>query len=246
MSRSSSLSPDNILRFLQVRQDGASAMEISQGLHLANTERKHLFKMLSKLKKRNLIVEVAPGRYQLKSKKAAQAEAKSDRPDAQAPRTGLGGKGISGRLVLHQDGYGFVIPDEPIPNIEGDIFIPRHATEDAMHGDQVVVEISRRGFSSEGQRIEGRIVRVLNRAHPSVVGLFRYGPHGNVVLPYDTRIHHQVEIPPGQELTAALRKKLGFTSAEEGQKSRRLPRLKELDGAVVNAELVRYPRGGLA
>jgi len=247
MSRSSSLSPDNILRFLQVRQESVSAVEISQGLYLPKNERKHLFKMLSKLKKRNLIVEVAPGRYQLKSKKAAQAEAKSDRPDAQAPRTGLGGKGISGRLVLHQDGYGFVIPDEPIPNIEGDIFVPRHATEDAMHGDRVAVEVRRTGFSSEGQRIEGRIVRVLNRAHPSVVGLFRYGPHGNVVLPYDTRIHHQVEIPPGQELTAALRKKLGFATAEEATaRARRLPRLAELDGAVVNAELVRYPRGGLA
>src|SRR5262249_20956924 len=152
-----------------------------------------------------------------------------------------------GRLVLHQDGYGFVIPDEPIPNIEGDIFIPRHAAEDAMHGDHVVVEISRRGFSSQGQRIEGRIVRVLDRAHPSVVGLFRYGPHGNVVLPYDARIHHQVEIPPGQELTAALRKKLGFASSEEAaDRGRRLPRMKELDDAVVNAELVRYPRGGLA
>jgi ribonuclease R len=247
MSRSSSLSPDNILRFLQVRQESVSAVEISQGLYLPKNERKHLFKMLSKLKKRNLIVEVAPGKYQLKSKKAAQAEAKSDRPDAQAPRTGLGGKGISGRLVLHQDGYGFVIPDEPIPNIEGDVFIPRHATEDAMHGDRVAVEVRRTGFSSEGQRIEGRIVRVLNRAHPSVVGLFRYGPHGNVVLPYDTRIHHQVEIPPGQELTAALRKKLGFATAEEATaRARRLPRLEELDGAVVNAELVRYPRGGLA
>src|SRR5207244_11663346 len=99
----------------------------------------------------------------------------------------------------------------------------------------------------KGQRSEGLIVRVLSRADPSVVGLFRYGPHGNVVLQYDTRIHHQVEIPPGQELTAALRKKLGFAGAEEATtRGRRLPRLPELDGAVVNAELVRYPRGGLS
>src|SRR5262249_35119261 len=122
-----------------------------------------------------------------------------------------------------------------------------HATEDAMHGDHVLAEISKRGFSAAGQRIEGRIVRVLDRAHPSVVGLFRYGPNGNVVLPYDTRIHHQVEIPPGQELTPTLRKKLGLASAEEAaHRARRLSRLPELDGAVVNAELVRYPRGGLA
>jgi len=247
MSLSTSLSPDNILRFLQVRQDSVSAMEISQGLHLAKNERKALFKMLSKLKKRNLIVEVAPGKYRLKAKKTEPEERKGDRKEAQASRAGQAGKGISGRLVLHQDGYGFVIPEVPIANIEGDIFIPRHAVEDAMHGDRVAVEVRRTGFSAEGQRIEGRIVRVLNRAHPSVVGLFRYGPDGNVVLPYDTRIHHQVEIPPGQELTAALRKKLGFAAAEEATtRGRRLPRLPELDGAVVNAELVRYPRGGLS
>jgi len=222
-------------------------MEMSQGLHLAKNERKALFKMLLKLRKLNLIVEVAPGKYRLKAKKTEPEERKGDRKEAQASRGGQAGKGISGRLVLHQDGYGFVIPEEPIPNIEGDIFIPRHAVEDAMHGDRVAVEIRRTGFSAEGQRIEGRIVRVLNRAHPSVVGLFRYGPHGNVVLPYDTRIHHQVEIPPGQELTAALRKKLGFAAAEEATtRGRRLPRLPELDGAVVNAELVRYPRGGLS
>ncbi len=243
MSPSSPLSSDNILRFLQVRQDSASAGEIAQGLRLPKNERKALFKMLSKLKKRDLIVEVAAGKYRLKSKKQTPEGQKREQSQPRKPS----GSGVSGRLVLHQDGYGFVIPDEPIPNIEGDIFIPRHATEDAMHGDQVVVEIGRRGFSAEGQRIEGRIVRVLNRAHPSVVGLFRYGPNGNVVLPYDTRIHHQVEIPPGQELTAALRKKLGLGSGEEAaHRGRRLPRLKELDGAVVNAELVRYPRGGLA
>src|SRR5438128_2273479 len=243
MSPNSSLSPDNILRFLQLRQDSASAVEIAQGLRLPKNGRKALFKMLSKLKKRDLVVEVAAGKYRLQSKKQAPEGQKRE----QGQPKKQGGSSASGRLVLHQDGYGFVIPDEPIPNLEGDIFIPRHATEDAMHGDHVVVGLSRRGFSAEGQRMEGRIVCVLSRAHPSVVGLFRYGPNGNVVLPYDTRIHHQVEIPPGQELTAALRKKLGLASGEEvAHRGRRLPRFKELDGAAVNAELVRYPRGGLA
>jgi len=249
MSRSSSLSTDNILRFLQVKQDSATTTDIAQALHLPKSEQKSLFKMLSKLKKRNLIVEVAAGKYRLKSRKPPAVEHKAG--SRQGPHQGqqrkASGGGISGRLVLHQDGYGFVIPDSPIPNIEGDVFIPRHATEDAMHGDHVLIEISRRGFSDAGQRIEGRIVKVLDRAHPSVVGLFRYGPHGNSVLPYDTRIHHQVEIPPGQELTPALRKKLGVGSVEEAADcGRRLPRLPELDGAVVNAELVRYPKGGLA
>src|SRR5882724_5146345 len=243
MSPSSPLSSDNILRFLQVRQDSASAGEIAQGLRLPKNERKALFKMLSKLKKRDLIVEVAAGKYRLKSKKQTPEGQKREQSQPRKPS----GSGVSGRLVLHQDGYGFVIPDEPIPNIEGDVFIPRHATEDAMHGDRVLVEISRRGFGGAGQRIEGRIVRVLGRAHPSVVGLFRYGPRGNFVLPYDARMQHEIEIPPGMELTPGLAKKLGFSGADERSlKGRRVPRLEELDGAVVNVELVRYPKGGAA
>ena len=117
--------------------------------------------------------------------------------------------------MLHHDGYGFVVPDVPMPQLDGDVFIPRDAVEDAMHGDRVVAKLQRvsefRGGSARGgQRAEGRIVRVLGRAHPSVVGLFRYGPRGNVVLPYDNRIQHEIEIPPGDELTAALREKLGL------------------------------------
>src|SRR5215470_13554999 len=231
MTRSSSLSPDNILRFLQVTASGATTEEIGRALQASKSDRKTLFRMLSRLKKRDLIAEVAPGKYRLKSTREPSAQSKTTRSESFQALKRAAANSVSGRLVLHQDGYGFVIPDEPIANIEGDIFIPRHATEDAMHGDRVTVEISRRGFSPGGQRIEGRIVGVLDRAHASVVGLFRYGPHSNVVLPYDTRIHHQVEIPPGQELTLALRKKLGLASPEEAaHKSRRLPKLTELDG----------------
>src|SRR5256885_12052899 len=169
MSRSSSLSPDNILRFLQVRQDSVSAMEVSQGLHLAKNERKALFKMLLKLRKLNLIVEVAPGKYQLKSKKTEPEERKGDRKEAQSSRGGQAGKGISGRLVLHQDGYGFVIPEEPIPNIEGDIFIPRHAVEDAMHGDRVAVQIRRTGVSAGGDGLCSANGSGPNPGHPGAV-----------------------------------------------------------------------------
>ncbi len=163
---------------------------------------------------------------------------------------------VRGRLVLHHDGYGFVVPDVPMPQLDGDIFIPRDAVEDAMHGDRVVAKLQRvsdsrgRDFrvagSRGGQRAEGRIVRVLGRAHPSVVGLFRYGPRGNVVLPFDVRMQHQIEIPPGDELTAALREKLGLSgdAKEGGARGRRLPNLPELDGAVVNVELLRFPAGG--
>jgi ribonuclease R len=148
-------------------------------------------------------------------------------------------------LVLHHDGYGFVIPGEPIPQLDGDVFIPRDAIGDAMHGDHVLARVQRRAGFGGAQRAEGRIVKVVDRAHPSLVGLFRYGPRGNVVLPYDTRVQHEVEIPAGAELTPALRAKLGLAETH-GAGTRRLPRLPELDGAVVNVELLRYPRAGAA
>ena len=141
---------------------------------------------------------------------------------------------------MHHDGYGFVVPDVPMPQLDGDIFIPRDAVEDAMHGDRVVARLQRvsdsrgRDFrvagSRGGQRAEGRIVRVLGRAHPSVVGLFRYGPRGNVVLPYDVRMQHQIEIPPGDELTAALREKLGL-----GGDAKRKRRARQTFAAVARA-----------
>src|SRR5947207_12917237 len=92
---------------------------------------------------------------------------------------------VTGRLVLHHDGYGFVVPDSPMPQLDGDVFIPRDAIQDAMHGDHVLAKIQRLGGVTGAQRAEGRIVRVLDRAHPTAVALFRYGSHRHAVLPYD-------------------------------------------------------------
>src|SRR5258708_23343993 len=132
-----------------------------------------------------------------------------------------------------------------MPQLDGDVFIPPNAIQDAMHGDHVLAKIQRLGGVTGAQRAEGRILRVLGRAHPTVVGLFRYGTQQNVVLPYDVRIQHEVEIPRGHELTPGLWKKLGFSAADETSlRLRRIPRLYELDGAVVNVELLRFPQAG--
>lgn len=314
MSQPSQLSPDNILRFLQVRSEPASAVEMASALHLGKAERRPLLRMLAKLKKRGVLQELPGGRYRLggrKEKSNAGAAMRQERgyrgreqprreqpggsagrpdqsrrdqrsaergPSGPGPRTGeqpsagrrnqgpreagspkpglaapasvKSGAGasardeITGRLVLHHDGYGFVVPDTPMPQIERDIFIPRDSVDDAMHGDHVLVKIGRVSGLAGEKRAEGRIVRVLGRAHPTVVGLFRYEARGNVVLPYDARMQQSVEIPAGEELTPALRKKLGLDGP--GIERRRIPHLEELDGAVVNVELLRYPRGGAA
>jgi ribonuclease R len=238
------------LRFLQIRGEPASTNEIAQGLHLKKTDTRPLFKILAKLKKRHAVEELPGGRYRLPGRKSDGESSGLEQHPArsqQIQRPALAQKDeVKGRLVLHHDGYGFVVPDSPIPELDGDVFIPPDAIEDAMHGDHVLAKIRRRaGGGSGAQRAEGRIVRILDRAHPSIVGLFRYGPHRNTVLPYDVRIQHEVEIPRGQELTPGLWKKLGFSGADERSiRLRNIPRMDELDGAVVNVELVRYPRGG--
>jgi ribonuclease R len=150
---------------------------------------------------------------------------------------------VSGRIVAHRDGYAFLVPDSPMPRVEGDLFIGRDGLGDAMHGDRVLARIERR--RADG-RAEGRVVQIVAREHPTIVGLFRYGPHGNVVLPYDVRILHEVVIPPGAELTPQLREKMGAAGSGGASGGNSRIRYPELDGAVVNVELTRFPKGGLA
>jgi ribonuclease R len=89
---------------------------------------------------------------------------------------------VVGRLSMHRDGYGFVIPEGSSLNaamkakLAGDIFIPPPAVGSAMHGDRVAVEV---GTIRPDGRAEGRIVRLIGRAHATVVGIFHYGNRYN-------------------------------------------------------------------
>src|SRR5437667_105741 len=252
MKRSVTPGSDEVLHFLKVKGTPVNPTEIAAGLRLPKSALRALHRTLAELKKRRNIEELPGNRYRLPRSSAggppaAKGVTATYRPPVsatQAPPTGEQG-GISGRLVLHRDGYGFVVPDTPLPHLDGDIYIGRDAIADAMHGDRVLARIERVSGVPGAKRAEGRILRILHRAHPTIVGLFRYSPRGNVVLPYDARMHHEVVIPPGEELTPDLRKKLGLPAAPgQTAQAKRLPRLSELDGAVVNAEIVRYPRGG--
>lgn len=224
-----------------------SIREIAAALKLRHWGRRALPKLLAKLKRKGDVDE-AHGRFRLTDQRPDRKVAPQAKPTPKAgpPRQEKhpqrDANVIAGRLVAHRDGYGFVVPDNPIPSMDGDLFIGAHAMGDAMHGDHVLARIIRR---DPGGRFEGRIEKITSRAHPTVVGLFRYGEHGNVVLPYETRIGHEIVIPPGEELTPALREKLRVTPAESARLSQRL-RLPELDGSVVDVEITRYPRGGAA
>jgi len=253
MPRPAHLSIDDILRFLQVRNDPVSLDELSRYLRLKKSLRRPLLQMLDKLKRKGLVEELTHGRYLYrqtprpqavveKKKRPAEAERASDR-FSQHKATAR--DEIKGRLVLHQEGYGFVVPDVALPNVDGDIFIPRDHVEDAMHGDTVIVKLARLSGMPSARRAEGRIIRIIGRAHPSIVGLFRYTSRGCVVAPYDPRVQHEIELTSGEELSAGLREQLLGKNAPTGR-GKRLQHIPKLDGAVVNAELLHYGRGGAA
>jgi len=272
---SDEVTPELVLAHLETLSQPSSVRRIAHGMGLKHHGRRFLPRVLQKLKKRGDVEEIHGGRFQLAGVKQARNEAsgraaaakrtaedarasarsstqsstseKSPEQSAavQAGQTPAVNRGrdpnlISGRIVAHRDGYAFLVPDAPMPRVEGDLFIGRDNLGDAMHGDRVLARIERR--RADG-RAEGRVVQIVKREHPTVVGLFRYGPHGNVVLPYDTRLHHEISIPAGQELTPALTEKLGATDSPPVKARTRFP---ELDGAVVNVEMIRFPKGGLS
>src|SRR5713226_2575575 len=149
MSSPSQLNPDNILRFLQLRGEPASTNEIARGLHLKKTDTRPLFKILAKLKKRHAIEELPGGRYRLTGRRSDRESSGLEQRPArlqQIQRPALAQHDeVKGRLVLHHDGYGFVVPDSPMPQLDGDVFIPRDGIQDAMHGDKVLAKIQRLG-----------------------------------------------------------------------------------------------------
>src|SRR5262249_41230478 len=176
MPSTSSLSPDNILRFLQLRSEPASIKELAKSLDLKKSNSQPLFKMLAKLKKRRAIEEMPGGRYRLTKRKTDREDhqQQSARPatPSHRPQPGLASRDeIPGRLTLHPDGYGFMVPDTPVPQLDGDVYIGRDAIENAMHNDHVLVKIQHHSGVTGPQRAEGRIMRILDRAHPTLVNL---------------------------------------------------------------------------
>jgi ribonuclease R len=231
----------------------AGYKQLVRELGLHGDERRELNDRLQKLVTGGSLLAVASDRYAL--------------PQAAADKNQ-----VVGRLTMHRDGFGFVIPDVKSLNaslksrLAGDIFIPPHLIGNAMHGDRVLVEIS--NVRPDG-RAEGRIVRPLVRAHPTVVGIFHYGGKRNYVTPMDAKITQEIVIPAGMEWPEAATQTLKADAREipppagksagirddarkRGQRLRSVDRVlgeeaarrvewDDLEGVVVDVEITDWP-----
>src|SRR5213083_1114406 len=103
---------------------------------------------------------------------------------------------VTGTLSIHQAGYGFLITEKPG---EPDIFVAAENTGTAMHSDRVVVRITRDpAYARAKGRREGRVIRILERAHDTIVGTLQHSRNFYYVVPDDPRIVHDVyvQVPP--------------------------------------------------
>src|SRR5271155_3775370 len=96
---------------------------------------------------------------------------------------------VSKGELLHVEGERYAIPHAA----KGRNLLVGRLT---MHRDRVLVEVT--AVRTDG-RAEGRIIRSVARAHPTVVGIFHYGKRHNYVKPIDEKVTQEIVIPPGME-----------------------------------------------
>jgi ribonuclease R len=99
---------------------------------------------------------------------------------------------VTGKLSIHQAGYGFLALEPPGGT---DVFIAAENIGTAMHGDRVVARISRdEPYRRIKGRREGRVIRILERAHDTIVGTLQRSRNFYYVVPDDPRIVHDVYV----------------------------------------------------
>src|SRR6266436_2777238 len=153
--------------------------DIARKLGLTASERVALRKTLRELERAGQIARIRKNRYVL----PAEADL------------------IAGKLSIHQVGYGFLTPETPGGP---DVFIAAENIGTAMHGDRVVARISR---DTPHERIkgrrEGRVIRILERAHDTIVGTLQRSQNFYYVVPDDPRFQHDIYVHPERQRTSA-------------------------------------------
>ena len=229
--------------------------ELVVELGLRSSQARELKQVLKELSRRRKIIDLKKSHFTLAHKNRNAPGDTPQRASQDPARGAVPGRGniVTGRLIGHRDGYGFVVPDER--ETAQDIYIRADGMGSAMHGDRVEVHVVRSrpawGSKAEGQ-LEGRITRVTERAQKTVVGEFHCGPRYNYVLPFDHRIPHEIVIPRGQqwprhagELSGRNRQFGGESEGERAGARSPVERSdRELENLIVDVEVTDFPEPG--
>lgn len=178
------LTPDDLLKILsQSRGIPLSGRQVLSHFQLSRGERQHALHLLDSMVEEGLVRRVRRDLYVV----------------AKSTDT------VVGKVSVHRQGYGFVVPED---KNRPDVFVPARYMREVMDGDRVAVRVQR---SSRGG-FEGRIVRVLHRAHQQIVGTYRPGPGPGIVLPNDPALTQAIllsaaappDIQPGDLVVVSI------------------------------------------
>lgn len=142
--------------------------ELAGKLHLTGPERQQYRRVLDEMLAKGEIARVRQDRFVL----AKEADL------------------VAGTIELSEKGFAFVVPEQ-----EGtsDIYIAQEDTGVAMHGDKVLVRLHR---ERQREKRAGRVIRILERAHDTIVGTLQKTKLFHFVVPDDPRFVHDVYTKP--------------------------------------------------
>ena len=131
-AREPEVSAGQVLAYLAALPHPASIRQIAHGMELKHRGRRFLPRVIQQMKRSGEIEEIHGGRYRLPEQKSSPSPA--SRRAARAVESAASSDGapaharprdpnlIAGRIVAHRDGYGFLVPEHPIPRVDGDLF----------------------------------------------------------------------------------------------------------------------------
>ncbi|QPJ63669.1 MAG: ribonuclease R [Candidatus Nitronauta litoralis] len=162
------LSSENLIRLIQKKTNRPLKFsELMRTLNVPEPQRREFRGQIKEMVEEGALVKLKGGRYGL--------------PDEMSL--------VSGMLKGHPDGYGFLLTDAR----EADLYVGRKQMNGAMHQDKVLVRVES-GKSNWGKP-EGRVIRILQRAHTTLVGVFEPLGRDGWVIPSDENVFHDIFIP---------------------------------------------------
>jgi ribonuclease R len=100
---------------------------------------------------------------------------------------------LVGKISITRSGVGFLIREN-----NEDVLIPEHGLSTALDGDTVMVRLE----GNRNGRIAGTIIRIMERATRSIVGVYHVGRNFSFIKPDNPRIHRDIYIPSNVSLDA--------------------------------------------
>ncbi len=154
------ISGDDIIGYMVSNGGEASQSEILEAFDLGRSHRKGLDLLLADLCNAKILFQSTGNNYSIKNSQDFKEAV----------------------LSVNPRGFAFASLAPPHDHLD-DVFIAGRNTLTAMHGDRVLIKVSRR----KGEKAEGRVLRILQRNTSHVVGIYKAGKPLGLVSPEDDR-----------------------------------------------------------